>query len=128
MPPLGAERRNERDEHDQPGVDHQLRHFGDAADVLDAVGLGEAEVLVEPVADVVAVEQVGVAAARVQRFSTRLAIVDLPAPERPVNHSTRGFWPFAVARAALWTSTACQWMLCARRSAKLSARRRPCRW
>ena len=27
-------------------------------------------------------------------FSTMLAMVDLPAPERPVNHSTAGFWPF----------------------------------
>ena len=32
------------DEHDQPGVDHQPRDLGDAADVLDAVGVGEAEV------------------------------------------------------------------------------------
>ena len=60
--PLGAERRDERHQHDQAGVDHQLRHLGDAADVLDPVGVGEAEVLVEAVAHVVAVEQVGVAA------------------------------------------------------------------
>ena len=43
-----------------------LRDFGDAADVLDAVGVGEAEIAVEAVAHVVAVEQVGVAAERVQ--------------------------------------------------------------
>ena len=55
--------------HDEPGVDHQLGHLGDAADVLDAVGLGEAEVLVQPMADVVAVEEVGVAAQRVQLAS-----------------------------------------------------------
>ena len=64
--PLGAERRDERHEHDQPGVDHQPRHLGDAPDVLDAVGFGEAEVLVQPVAHVVAVEQIGVPAERVQ--------------------------------------------------------------
>ena len=58
------------DQHDQAGVDHQLRHLGDAADVLDAVGVGEAEVLVEAVADVVAVEQVGVAA-RARAASSR---------------------------------------------------------
>ena len=46
--------------HDQAGIGHQLRDFADAADVLDPVGLGEAQVLVEPVADVVAVEQEGV--------------------------------------------------------------------
>ena len=34
----------------------RLRHFGDAPDVLGAVGLGEAQVAVEAVADVVAVE------------------------------------------------------------------------
>ena len=56
---------NER-QHDQAGVGHQPRHFADAADVLDAVGGGEAEVLVEAVAHVVAVEQRGMHAARVQ--------------------------------------------------------------
>ena len=40
--------------------------LGDAADVLDPVGVGEAEVAVEAVADVVAVEQVGAHAERVQ--------------------------------------------------------------
>ena len=40
--------------------------------------------------DVVAVEQHGVRAMRVEPLSTRLAIVDLPEPERPVNHSTHG--------------------------------------
>jgi hypothetical protein len=32
--PLGAERRNERDEHDQPRVDHQAGHLRNPADVL----------------------------------------------------------------------------------------------
>ena len=59
---LGAERADEGGEHDQAGVGHQLGDLADAADVLDPVGLGEAEVLVEPVADIVAVEQEGVPA------------------------------------------------------------------
>ena len=59
--PLGAERRDERHQHDEPGVDHEPGHLGDPADVLDPVGVGEAEVVVEAVAHVVAVEQVGVA-------------------------------------------------------------------
>ena len=63
---LGAVGRDEGAEHDQPGFDHQLRDLADAADVLDPVGLGEAEIAVEPVADIVAVEQHGVVAARVQ--------------------------------------------------------------
>ena len=38
---LGAVGRDERHQHDQPGLDEQLRHLGDAADVLHPVGLGE---------------------------------------------------------------------------------------
>ena len=49
-----------------PASTNSLADLGDAADVLDPVGIGEAEVAVEPVADVVAVQQVGVAAHRVQ--------------------------------------------------------------
>ena len=45
-------------------------------------------------------------------------MVDLPEPDRPVNHSTAGCWPFSAARAALSTSSACQWMLVARRRPK----------
>ena len=60
---FGAERRNEGGQHDQAGVGHQPRDFADSADILNAVGLGEAEVAVEAVADIVAVEQEGVAAA-----------------------------------------------------------------
>ena len=47
-------------------------------------------------------------------------MVDLPAPDRPVNHSTAGFWSFSAACVSRLTSSACQWMLCARRSAKWS--------
>ena len=49
-----------------PGVDEQFRRLADPADVLDPVGVGEAEVAVEPVADIVAVEQVGVPALEMQ--------------------------------------------------------------
>ena len=60
--PLVGEGRDERDDDDQPGIGHQARRFGDAADVLDAVGFGEAEILVEAMADIVAVEDVAVLA------------------------------------------------------------------
>ena len=56
--PLAAERRNEGDQHDQTGVDHQLGNLGNPANVLDAVGVGEAEILVQPMPDVVAIEDV----------------------------------------------------------------------
>ena len=68
-------------EHDQAGIDHQLGHLADAADVLDPVGVGEAEIAVEAVADVVAVEQHRCGGrARCSFCSTRLAMVDLPEP------------------------------------------------
>ena len=38
-------------------------------------------------------------------------MVDLPEPDRPVNQSMTGFCPFIAARASLFTSSACQWML-----------------
>ena len=56
-------------------------------------------------------------------FSTRLAIVDLPDADSPVNHSTAGFCPISPARACLSTSSRCQWMLLApaRRSVTMPA-------
>ena len=41
------------------GIGEQFCDFGDAADVFGAVGRGEAEVLIEAEADVVAIEAVG---------------------------------------------------------------------
>ena len=59
---LGAKRRDERAHHDDARIDEQPRDLADAADVLDAVGGREAEILVEAVTHVVAIEQVGMAA------------------------------------------------------------------
>ena len=44
-------------------------------------------------------------------------MVDLPEPDRPVNHSTRAVWPFCAACASRVTSIDCQWTLPDRRSA-----------
>jgi hypothetical protein len=63
---LRPERRDERHEHDEPGIGHQTGDLGDAPDVLHAVRLGEPEILVQAVADVVAVEDVGVSSECVQ--------------------------------------------------------------
>ena len=121
MLPLGAERRDEATEHDQPGVDHQPRDLGDAADVLDAVGVGEAEVLVQAVADVVAVEQVGVAAARVQPLLDQVGDRRLAGAGQAGEPEHARLLALESARArALSTSSACQWTFCARRSAKCS--------
>lgn len=56
---VGAVRRDEGGDCDGGGVGEQLGDLADAADVLVAVLLGEAQVLVEAEADVVAVEAVG---------------------------------------------------------------------
>jgi hypothetical protein len=63
---LGPERGDGGGQDDEAGVGHQPGHLRDPPDVLDAVGVGEAEVLVQAVPDVVAVEQVGVEALAVQ--------------------------------------------------------------
>src|SRR5678815_3923475 len=57
-PPLRAERRDERHHDDQTGLHEQLRRLRHAADILHPVYIGESEVLVEAVADIVAVEDI----------------------------------------------------------------------
>ena len=49
-----------------PASTMSFDYLGDAADVLDAVGIGEAQILVEAVADIVAVEQIGEMALRME--------------------------------------------------------------
>src|SRR5690606_8702915 len=55
--PVGREGGYETAQHDQAGIDHELGDFRDATQVFDAVAFGEAEVAIEPQADIVAVEQ-----------------------------------------------------------------------
>ena len=38
-------------------------------------------------------------------------MVDLPAPDRPVNHSTAGRWPLSAAWVSRLTSRCWRWML-----------------
>ena len=89
--PLGAERRDERGDHDQAGIGHEPGHLADAADILDAVGLGEAEVLVKPMAHVVAVEQEGVPVHPQQLFLHQIGDRRFAGAREAVNHSTAGF-------------------------------------
>jgi integrase len=67
--PVGGD---EGGDDDDAAVGHEFRDFGDAADVFDAVLGGEAEVRVEAVPDVVAVEDVSVDGA-VEEFAFELA-------------------------------------------------------
>ena len=59
-------RRNEGAKHDQSGLGHELGDFADAADVFDPVDFGKAQILVEPMPDIVAIEQDGMDAMRVK--------------------------------------------------------------
>ena len=116
--PLRAERRDERHQHDEAGVDHQLGHLGHAPDVLDAVGLGEAEIPVQTVPDVVAVEQVGVAPARDQPALEQVGDRRLARAGQPGEPDDAGALPLLPPRArACRTSRAWGWTLSARRSA-----------
>ena len=63
----GAVRADDGHERHDAGIGQQLGDVGDAPDVLGSIGGREAEVDVQPVADVVAVEQVGGTARRDQR-------------------------------------------------------------
>ena len=116
--PLGAERADEGGEHDQARVHHQFRRLAGAADILDPVGGGETQILVEAEPDIVAVEQEGMPAARVKlgldeigdgRFA-RAAEAGEPEQFRPLLLE-------AGAQAGRDAST-CSWMFSDRRSAK----------
>src|SRR3546814_20221838 len=67
-----AERADEGGENDGPGVRHQLGDLAHPADVLHAVGISEAKVLVKPVADIVAVQQEDIPATGVQLLLTHI--------------------------------------------------------
>ena len=54
--PLCAKWRNKRHQNDEAGVHHQPSDLGDAADIFDAVSFGKTEILIDSVADVVAIE------------------------------------------------------------------------
>ena len=54
--PFGLEWRDKGDDRDQAGFDKELRYFRHAADILDPIGFGKAEVAIEAVPDVIAVE------------------------------------------------------------------------
>ena len=63
-----AVRRNERGDADHAGIGEELGHFADAADVFRAVLRRKAQVRAEPMADVVAIEDIDVPA-EVEQFA-----------------------------------------------------------
>ena len=57
---LGTEGRDEGTGHQEPGIDEEFPDLADAADVLHPVLVGEAQIAVQPVTHIVAVERIGV--------------------------------------------------------------------
>src|SRR5205085_1962166 len=115
---LGAERRDERAEHEEARVDEQLRHLAHAADVLDPVGGGEAEVLVEPMAHVIAVQQVGMGAALGELPLHEVRDRRLAGPGKAGEPEDARSLPLSAARRILLTASGRKWTLTARRSAE----------
>lgn len=64
--PLPLERGDKCRHDNKTGIHHQFGYFGNAADILHAVGVGEAEVFVEALANVVAVQDISAIAACMQ--------------------------------------------------------------
>ena len=62
----GRKRRDERHEHDQSGSTISLATSRDSPNVLHPVCLGESEILVQSVADIVAIEQIRMPTHRVE--------------------------------------------------------------
>ena len=96
---LGAIGRDERAQHDQSALHHELGDLADAADVLDAVGFGEAEIAVQAVAHIVAVENHGVMAAGMQPLLDEVGDGRLAGAGKPGEPDDRGL--LLVQRRAL---------------------------
>jgi hypothetical protein len=58
---LGPERRNQGGQDDQACIDKEFGCFSDAPDIFNTVSCCKAEIAVEPVAQIIAIKEVGVA-------------------------------------------------------------------
>ena len=101
---------NEGHQHDQAGVRHELGDLRDAADVLHAVGVSEAEVAVEAVANVVAVKQHRVAPERMQFLLDEVGDRRFARAGKPGEPQHGRPLALLLARESRSTSSACQWM------------------
>jgi hypothetical protein len=116
---LGTEGRDERGDDDQARIGHQLRDLADAADIFDAVGVGKAQILVEAVADIVAIEQEGVRFRRVQLLLDQVGDGRFARARKAGEPQHRRLLALLEAAcASRLMSIACQWTFCARRSEK----------
>src|SRR6267142_1528911 len=81
--PFGAKWRDERANHDQPRLGHQLGDFADAPDVFNPVSIGETEIAIEPVSYIVAVEQHRVPAGGQQLLLDEIGDCRFPGARQP---------------------------------------------
>jgi len=58
--PLTAEGGNKSDNDDQTGIHHKLGDLGDSTNIFDPVSLGESKIPIEPMADIITIENVSV--------------------------------------------------------------------
>ena len=92
------------------GISHQLRDFADPPNIFDAVIRREPEIGIQAMADVVAIENVGVHSRTKSSRSSACAMVDFPEPERPVSQTTAPRCPFWAARVCAVISPSLQKM------------------
>ena len=117
-PSLCSKGRDEADQHNQPSIDHQFRDLGDAAQVLHSIHLGETQIPIKPVSDIVSIKQISVSALGMELLLSNEAMVDRAGesgePDTP--------WSLALLCCPLGLADLqhLQWMFEARRRAKSS--------
>ena len=79
---------------DQARIHHELRHFGDTPDVFHTIGVGEAQVFVEPGADIVAIENIGALSLAMELDFEGVGDRRFAGARKPVNQITLPGWPF----------------------------------
>lgn len=80
---VGTERRDEGGHRDHTGLDKQLGHLADAADILHAVHIRKPEIAAQAVADIIAVQHEGAAFQRMQFFFHRMRQGRFSGPGQP---------------------------------------------
>ena len=96
-----------------PGIEEQFGRLADPADILRPVDIGEAQVAIEAVPDIVAIQQMEATAMPPlggEGLLHQIGDCRLSRSRQAGEplHSMAGFCPFMLARVALFTSNACR--------------------
>ncbi|MNE86756.1 hypothetical protein D3C80_1838860 [compost metagenome] len=76
-------RRDKRSQHDLSGIHHQFCHFTHATDVFTTIIISEAQITAQPVANVIAIEQIRADTLRMQRLLQRASDGGFPRTRKP---------------------------------------------